>query len=392
MSKPTLVVAVAASLALSACADGKRLSEFLIPAELEEVDQGPQSAQTLRGKIDGEHGRAKFPQEATFFGVMNASASATNKSPGTEASQKHAKVYLRAGIALSNDLCRQFFRKLIHVQSTVNADRDLLSNVGALTALITGLAEVDSKIVGGIGGAFGFLEDTINSEQANFLVAAELSVVQDAIAKDRKLRADLLVAPAKTYDFYSARDALIAYDDTCSQGAIKRFVLETVATGKDIRLNRIKKKRDQLQDQTGQRVVEAAAVGISDLIEGGPILSNDDVLFLYAVLYRPSILTEEIRGALVQRLTEINVLNASGQLVLRGGSRASDLRDVLMRANTSGLLDAAVGEYVENTKKTLASAEEENARQQQDAQPPAPTPPAPAPTPSLPAPSPPNPG
>jgi hypothetical protein len=159
--------------------------------------------------------------KATFFHKLQEAAACPKD-------KERVSFYMHAGIALSDELCSVWFDRLGKAQAKVNADRDILSNVGALTGAILGFSGAGGAVAGGAAAGFGFLENSFDSELANFIVAPDISEVQEAIDVDRKSRALALEGLSTEVDFFQARAELIRYDNTCSHLAVKRKVNESV--------------------------------------------------------------------------------------------------------------------------------------------------------------------
>ena len=202
--------------------DGNRLDSVLNPDRLEE-DEGADAVKGYRG-VPANESSVQFNK--TYQDRLNAATS-------DEADAETAYRYLQSGAVLSDQICSEWFRRLGRAQAKVNADRDVLSNLGALSAAILCLADVSSQIVGGVAAGAGFLESTFDSELANFIVAPDVSQVERIIQLNRMKMVDDFASAfstsKSTYNFEVASMALIRYDNSCSHLAVKREVNKIIA-------------------------------------------------------------------------------------------------------------------------------------------------------------------
>lgn len=328
---------------LAGCADGKRLSEFVSRVQMDS-DEGSKATRRLRGNFSETEPELKIAHEATFLGAMQSAAIDPHDSA-------LAKTYLKSGLALSDRLCSDHFRRLVRVQVRMDADRDLFSNVGTLSAVILGLSDVSSQVVGGVAGGFGFVEDTYTSEMANFLVSADISAVQELINLKRDDAASRLLRG--TYDFYKAEMALIRYDDECSQAAIKRSINEAVGLTK-ASIIKDRTKPDVKAATANVSVMPIAMVEerISELFTNTPIVSNGDLVAIYSVLNRT--MPIEIRSFLNAQLRNKGLVASN----FKAGRGQDDLQQLLSHANANGALYRSSDVLLTKLRNSIAAQQD----------------------------------
>ncbi len=343
------LVSVFCCIMVAGCVDGERLSAFLNPDELEGENAGPQSVQNFRGTI-------VIPNAAQYQAALTNSA---EDAPSTGL----ARLYLQAGIALSDELCAFWFRRVGEAQAKVRADRDALSNIGALSATALGLANVNSAVVGGLAGGFGFLEDTFTSELANFIAAADLSTVEQAILVDRSNKAaelDLL-----SLNFYQTRRALIAYDNTCSQLSVNRVVNKSIENTIDLSegdLRRLAKERAARPTGFGALLINRVADELGSIFAEIAVVTSREVVALHAILNRSSDLADEVLQGFAVALLRANMLE-NGSFNLREGRTIANVRELIFRANVDGGLDRQVDAVVDRARAIMAAGEPEEDEQ-----------------------------
>ena len=318
-----VVIVMTCVVALGGCANGKRLSEIIDPHTMES-DQGGSEVTNLRGVQ-----AAGSSPTWTYFKQMETAGA-------EDAGADQIKSYLSAGITLSDALCSEWFRLLGRAQATVNADRDLLSNVGALSATVLGLANANSAVTGGIAGGFGFLENTMSSEMANFIVAPDVSQVQQNIMLQRVELANDIENSASQINFYQARRALITYDNTCSHLAIKRVVNDSISSANVA-------KRQRASVQIGGVYLVKVSNELSSLLASSSI-SPGDLLPLYAYLVSDKGSAPEIGDKLTQYLKDKSILDSNGVLKLKASKDQSVFLSKLIAAGQLGGFENRFGE------------------------------------------------
>lgn len=230
---------------VAACAEnGDRLTRVISTQSLAQATEGktPFQSDLLGDRVEGatESGsgdagekqgdlpnvKASVDQAATYFGTRNASS----KVP---ADHDKAVLYYRAGIALSDKICQTHFLKLGLVQQRINADRDLTSNVGALSTVVLGLADVRSAVVGAVGGVFGFAENAYQSELENFALSVDISAVEELVALQRDVdqsSLEIRIKQGNRLTFHDVERILDKYHGLCSTNSIRRTVRNAIET------------------------------------------------------------------------------------------------------------------------------------------------------------------
>jgi hypothetical protein len=324
-------------LLLAGCTDGQRLSAIVDPPPLGGPG-GSNFAILLRGQAS-----SAALTGATFYEVMNASAIVPDD---------HAKArrYLASGIALSDQLCGNWFQQLGRAQAEANANADLVSGAGALSSTIMGLAGAAAPAVGALAGATGFVQSSIRSEQANFIVAPDVSVVQSLLNTSRQTKAAELLQLGQDYDYETATIKLTGYSNMCSHLAIRRLVTASVSRDEDCQTNpsacilrvQTDAQRTAMSNgalgvrnpdplvreppfvappvdilatpQTGVDKVDTASRALST--QFGQTVTPNDMIALYAVLVaKPALMTAHYKSILAadQLADKVNALTVAGQ-------------------------------------------------------------------------------
>lgn len=353
------------TLSLAACVDGKRLDSVLNPDPLEE-NVGSDAVREYRGVPDteksivfkdaGSNGQNAF--NVTYQARLNAAAVDT-------ADHDTIYRYLQSGIALSDQICIEWFRRLGRAQAKVNADRDVISNVGALSAAILGMVDVSSKIVGGVAAGAGFLEDTYTSELANFVVAPDVSQVERVIELNRiELANNFAInfeANKNQFNFEVARGLLIRYDNSCSHLAVKREVNKIIAAQSTKKEKKLINPLDQL-----------ALVGIVEDIEAlfmdeAKPMSIEDAFDLYVVMIGANV-PAGAKAEKLKAMTEAKRLyDDAGKLRLREARLSSRLRRELLNAARFANFDTRISESNTDKKRLADEAREEQEKKKKGA-------------------------
>lgn len=156
-------------------------------------------------------------EENTFCKIQLTSS----KSPDD---RKLARDYLLIGITLSNELCDVWFNKLYTTQITFKQTSDIISATGSLTTAILGYSGADSRTSGLAASIFGVSKQALDSLVANYVIAPDLTSVAVAVREYRSLYATKLESAETEWNYYTARRAIMAYDNSCSALSVKRFI------------------------------------------------------------------------------------------------------------------------------------------------------------------------
>jgi hypothetical protein len=284
---------------------------------------------------------AKFPKSATFYNRRNVSASNPND-------EKSAKLYLDAGITLSDRICTLWFKKLGEAQATYSANRDIVSNIGALSATVMGLASAPSLAVGGTAAGFGFLENTMDSEVANFIVAPSIAKVEKVVLLNRASYAKDLKSQTIS-NFYEAEDAIISYDNYCSHNAIKRIVDESVTRASDAISDQQEKKKFRAT------IIDRTLAEVEKQLPATVQLAQQDVVALYALYFRSFDLPKSIVGEFSTQLKEKGIIDSSGKIVLGSNGNLAKVRQILLRLGQVSDIDRELDEKFINRSPAINS-------------------------------------
>jgi len=333
---PRLITCLIIFLMIAGCSRITRMFEFEIimnPVDLYE-DQGLDTVKDLRGV-------QSMPDEAKLTSLRAAAASAAVEPKiSREEAVKKAKLYLGAGITLSDRICKIWFKELGEAQGIAEANRDVLSNMGALSAAVMGLAEVSSAAVGGAAASFGFLESTLTSEVANFIVAPSIAHVENLV-NIRRAEAAFTLRNISDITFFEAEAALINYDNSCSRNAVKQIVDNTVTNeSRSIEGRaREKAKREKISATFVPQMTRSVLSELQKEFPSNINISEEDLYDLYFLTFRKRDLSEELEKAILEQLVKNQITDPNGVPRLRSGGAMSKVRTLLLRVGQEGRYD-----------------------------------------------------
>ena len=188
------------------------------------------------------------------------------------------KFMFRAGVALSNDICRLYFHEADVVFANKQQFDSTLVALNTLFAAGLGLAGAPGAIVGavgaGLGVAQGYSQETIN----NYVFRTDAQDVYGLITKNR----DKYLTQYKDNilgieSHYTSRDLLQHYHDLCSPGRI-RDQIKVAITSQSIVLQ----PSEAVSMPTSRTALLKIQDEISGLLEGHPIVSTAGLIGSYA--------------------------------------------------------------------------------------------------------------
>lgn len=206
---------------------GDGLAQILNPAPRETVNQdridsdANLSSTIARGKIE----LTSIAKEGQYVSALQASSRAPSDSTA-------ALLFLRSGLALSDEVCSAWLRRLGEAQTNIAVERDFLGSVGLLAATILGVVDAKQRAIAVTAAGFEFTRNVITSHEANFIVAPSVAQVQNSIDLLRRDKRQIILTRAPTlspYTYWDARTDLIEYDNTCSHLSIRRIVTAALA-------------------------------------------------------------------------------------------------------------------------------------------------------------------
>lgn len=201
----------------------------------------------------------------SFFGLQVKSEQAAGETGA-------ARQYLAAGIALSNEVCRIWFSDLGRAHTTLRETSDTVSGVGTLTAVLLDVTRVARPGATLAASIFGFTKSSIDNLDANYIVAADLPTVKDAVERHRGKYAKEIEQYSGDWNYYTARRVIMAYDNTCSTLAVSQFIKTKIAGG-SVAGAAVAANAD---------LTQALAADVQKIISGHPDLTNDALVNLYA--------------------------------------------------------------------------------------------------------------
>ena len=200
----------------------KSMFNELLPVSIFETPIDPaKPANELRGFKSKDN---QTKQSKDCLGDKNTFCNIQLTSSNDPSDGKLARNYLLIGITLSNELCDVWFNKLYTTQITFNQTSDIISATGSLTTAILGYSGADSRTSGLAASIFGVSKQALDSLVANYVIAPDLTSVAVAVREYRSLYAAKLESAETEWNYYTARRAIMAYDNSCSALSVKRFI------------------------------------------------------------------------------------------------------------------------------------------------------------------------
>lgn len=274
----------------------------------------------MNAPADRMRGRAKDPCDADAQSFLCVQENSSDKYKDEEL----AKRYLYSGIALSNELCNNWFDNLYITNLTLSQSSDLISSTGSLTSAILGFSRAKSKDIGLIASVFGFAKESNDSIMANYIVATDLTTLAAAIKEYRAGYAQQLENTNEPWNYYTARRAIMAYDNSCSALAVKRFVNSKVSGNKPT------EAAQPMFEQTLKQFIKEWA-GNFETVPKAEIMPD-----IYAYLY----LKDAASPAAFERLeTSLKATYPDLSKLIKAPESADSLRMALMRSSLDAYLE-----------------------------------------------------
>ena len=269
--------------------------------------------------------------ENTFFRLYA-------KSINDAKNAQTAEMYMEMGFALSDQLCSEWFEKLGQAQVRDAATKDLVGNVGALTAVLMGVSQASADSITAVAAGTNFAQRSIDSATANYIVAPDIGVVKRLIVVERSLVADEAKAKLKnTTDeskFAIATQLLIGYDNLCSHIEVKRVVNESVAANANIAVDKSTKPSEFYA-----ALLSVAIQKLKTLFASTALVDESGVVALYGLEMVPDKLTDGAKTAFTklaadQKLTVAPADEAKAKSILSDANMFGDLDKKLASGNS----------------------------------------------------------
>ncbi len=274
----------------------------------------------MNAPADKMRGEAQNPCEADQFSFLCIQENSSLHF----GDEKIAKRYLYSGIALSNELCNNWFDNLYVTNVTLTQSSDFISSTGSLTSAILGFSRAKSKDIGLIASVFGFAKESNDSLIANYIVATDLTTLAAAINEYRAGYAQQLENTDTPWNYYTARRAIMAYDNSCSALAVKRFVNFRVSGNKPT------EAAQPMFEQTLKQFIKEWA-GNFETAPKAEIMPD-----IYAYLY----LKDAASPAVFERLeTSLKATYPDLSKLIKVPESADSLRMALMRSSLDAYLE-----------------------------------------------------
>lgn len=138
--------------------------------------------------------------------------------------------HVRAGLALSDYFCDNFFERIAEHSGKRRFARNVTNDVGALVSTVLGLAAAGSGVTGGIGAGFGLLDGTWRNYDDNFLVSADLPTLQKLVYSEQDKFRTALRMPGNYPD---ATNIILRYANLCSFVGMRSLLTSSMAQKTD---------------------------------------------------------------------------------------------------------------------------------------------------------------
>lgn len=131
--------------------------------------------------------------------------------------------HLRAGFALSDLYCKNFFRRVSSHSQQRGYARNNTNDVGAAISAILGLSSASPALAGGIGAGFGLADSVFRTYDQQFLISPDLGAVQTRVFSEQAAFA------RETYknppdNLFDATIAISDHANYCSYVGMKRLI------------------------------------------------------------------------------------------------------------------------------------------------------------------------
>ena len=292
----------------------------------------------------------KVVQAAQFATLLQAASKTgpvgdndqTRVPPNTVADRAVIRAFLTSGMAVSDELCSDWFRKLGAAQAEVDFTRDLASNLGTLSAVLLGVTGASTKAVSVVAGVTGATVKAIDSASANFIVAPDIGLVQRGIGVLRTLKTEELLKAAPQMDFYQAFSALTAYDNLCTHNEVKRFVNTALIRTND---------RNSPESETFTLLSGRVIPKLESIFAAGAVVNRDSVAALWALTFYAGPVPAAAKKALLATLKAAKMYDGDKPLLRDKASGPAQLRVALYELNAGSDLDRLAAEAVAGADK-----------------------------------------
>ena len=148
----------------------------------------------------------------------------------TGATSQQILEYLDTGVTVVDLYCHEFFKQVSVSQAHRQFLRAETNQTGGLISAIMGLTDAGSAATGGVGSLFSFLDSSIESYDAAYLVSPDLPTVQKLVSQTQGQLAAALTASTSAYTYPQAERALAMYANNCTFNGIRSLMNSSLAT------------------------------------------------------------------------------------------------------------------------------------------------------------------
>lgn len=140
--------------------------------------------------------------------------------------------HLRAGFALSDLYCKNFFRRISLHSAKRGFMRNNANDVGAAISAILGLTKTSSAVTGGVGAGFGLIDGVFRTYDQQFLISPNLDSLQTRVFTEQRTFAAKVWATPPT-DLFDASTKIADHANYCSYVGMKTLIDDSLAKSSD---------------------------------------------------------------------------------------------------------------------------------------------------------------
>ena len=210
-----------------------------------------------------------------------------------------------------------------------------MSAAGSLTTAILGYSGADSRTSGLAASIFGVGKQTLDSLVTNYVIAPDLTSVAVAVREYRSLYAAKLESAQTEWNYYTARRAIMAYDNSCSALSVKRFINARISGTQP--------------EESPQPLLELATSKLLVEWKGKfevPVNTVSDLVDLYAYM---TVSNDLVKDDLKNDAKKL----ASNLIFFKNNHNLPELVNALRDANITQYINSLVEKKVENIKSKI---------------------------------------
>lgn len=164
---------------------------------------------------------------ANAYLVRNATGRPTAIEANAESSRYTVARYVDAGIALSNQLCKDYFERMGISEDAINFGDSLISDVGTAASGIQSVTGVGARAIGVTAALFGLGGATLRNGRDNFIFDGNIDTVYYLVIANRQTYEQAMLRE-RPETFWRAYSWLNSYHSSCSYMSIRVMVSDAL--------------------------------------------------------------------------------------------------------------------------------------------------------------------